>query len=93
MPKIQYWIVLNGHHVVRPIKREARDGDIVYRFDIYIQGEKETVFLIFNRDLNLNISSLSSICNHLDEALHANCIKSAWRKWRSSQFIAACFLS
>ena len=26
-------------------KREARDGDIVYRFDIYIQGEKETVFL------------------------------------------------
>ena len=26
-------------------KREERDGEVVYRFDIYVQGEKETVFL------------------------------------------------
>jgi len=26
-------------------KREERDGEVVYRFDIYIQGDKETVFL------------------------------------------------
>lgn len=26
-------------------KREERDGQIFYRFDIYIQGDKETVFL------------------------------------------------
>lgn len=26
-------------------KREERDGEVVYRFDIYMQGEKETVFL------------------------------------------------
>ena len=26
-------------------KREERDGEVVYRFDIYIQGEDETVFL------------------------------------------------
>ncbi|MEG1857017.1 MAG: protocatechuate 3,4-dioxygenase subunit alpha, partial [Acinetobacter sp.] len=26
-------------------KREERDGEVVYRFDIRIQGEDETVFL------------------------------------------------
>ena len=26
-------------------KREERDGEVIYRFDIYIQGDKETVFL------------------------------------------------
>ena len=26
-------------------KREERDGEVVYRFDIRVQGEDETVFL------------------------------------------------